>query len=69
MRVPTVRTGRGADFVNIGRNVVVASKSEGWCPLSPIAGTGSRDEYIMITQEHKGRRELIQSSCPKVIRG
>jgi len=45
--------------------VVVASKSEGWCALSPIAGTGSRDEYITITQEYKGTRELTQSSCPK----
>ena len=49
--------GRAAEFVNIGRKVVVA------------AGTGSRDEYIMITQEYKGRRELTQSSCPKVTRG
>ena len=49
-----------AEFVNIGRNMVAASKSEGWCALSPIAGTGSREEYIMITQEYKGRRELTQ---------
>ena len=35
-------TRRAVEFVNmIGRNVVVASKSEGWCTLSPIAGTGS----------------------------
>jgi len=42
--------GRAAEFVNIGRNVVVASKSEGWCALSPIVGTGSRDEYITNTK-------------------
>jgi len=66
--LPTSLTG-AAEFVNIGRNVVVASKSEGWCALSPIASTGSRDEYITITQEYKGRRELTQSSCPKVTRG
>jgi len=47
--------GRTAEFVNIGRNVVVASKSESWCALSPIAGTGSVDEYITITQEYKGK--------------
>jgi len=34
--------------------------------LSPIAGTGSQDEYITITQEYKGRREHTQSSYPKV---
>ena len=62
-------TGRVAEFVNIGRNVFFASKSEGWCALSPIAGTGSRHEYITITQEYKGRRELTQSSCPKETRG
>jgi len=36
----------------------------GWCALLPIAGTGSRDEHITITQEYKGRRELTQSSNP-----
>jgi len=60
---------RAAEFVNIGRNVVVALKSEGWCDLSPIADTGSRDEYITITQEYNCRRELTQSSCPKETRG
>ena len=49
--------GHAAKFVNIGRNVVFAS------------GTGSRDKYITITQEYKGRRELTQSSCPKVTHG
>jgi len=33
-----------AEFVNIGRNVTVASKSEGWWALSPITGTGSQDK-------------------------
>ena len=61
--------GRAAEFVNISRNTFVASKSEGWCVLSPIAGIGSRDECITITQEYKARRELTQSSCPKVTRG
>jgi len=35
---PTGLTGAPPNFVNIGRNVVVASKrpkSEGWCALSP----------------------------------
>ena len=58
---------RATEFVNTSRNVVFASKSEGWCALSPIAGTGSRDKYIMISQEYKARRELTQSSCPKVM--
>jgi len=60
---------RATEFVNISRNVVVASKSEGWCTLSPIVGTGSGDVYIMISQEYKARRELTQSSCRKVTRG
>jgi len=41
-------------------------KQEGWCVLSPIAGTGSQDKYITITQGYKGRREHTQSSYPKV---
>jgi len=52
MWLPTDLTGRAAEFVNIGRNVVVASKSEGWCALSPIAGTGGWNEFITITQEY-----------------
>jgi len=34
--------------------------------MSPIAGTVNRDEYITIIQDCKGRRELTQSSSPKV---
>jgi len=69
MWLPTGLTGRAAEFVNIGRNVVVAWKSEGWCVWSPIACTGSWDELITNTQEYKSRRELTQSSCPKVTHG
>jgi len=49
--------GHAAEFVSISRNVVVASKSEGWCALSPITGIGSRDEYITIIQEYKLKLE------------
>ena len=37
--------------------------------VTRITGTGSRDEYITITQEYKGRRELTQGRIQEFKKG